>query len=107
MKKNQSKMAIDIPAMETTAEGKLRGGFTSVGNEGISVCGGPNDKCGNNGACSDNGVCYDNSDSQACAGNHSTGCSSNTPKPTQPSEVDPTPISTDPSEMMTNIFPFF
>lgn len=50
--------------METTAEGKLRGGFSSIGNAGISVCGGPNDHCDRNDVCSDNDYCYDNSDSQ-------------------------------------------
>ena len=93
MKKRQLKSII-VPALETTAEGKLRGGFSSIGNAGISVCGGPNDHCDRNDVCSDNDYCYDNSDSQLCAGNRTgSDCSSHRSSSTSTSDTSSTSIS--------------
>lgn len=101
MKKRQLK-AIVVPALETTKEGKLRGGFSIIGNAGISICGGPNDNCDHNSVCSDNEHCYNNSDSQLCAGNRaSTSCSSNH------STTTSTSSATSMSNRMTDIFSLF
>ena len=95
---------IVVPALETTKEGKLRGGFSMIGNTGISVCGGPNKECGSNDVCTDNTHCYNNSDSQLCSGNHaSTDCSSHRSTNTSTS----TSTSTSASRAMMDIFSLF
>ena len=105
MKQNKLIKPIEIPALENTAEGKLRGGFARISNGGISMFGGPNGSCSNNDVCTDNGVCHDNRSSMSCAGNHATSCSSQgstaTPVPTSPS-VSPTSSSL----MVGNVFSF-
>lgn len=105
MRHNLSKMVVDIPALETTEEGKLRGGFSYLAHGGISICGGPNNHCENNSICRDNDVCYDNHDSQACAGNYSTDCSSHGSRPTFTSTSSSTSTST--SKLMSDIFSLF
>ncbi len=101
MNRKQLIMAVDIPAMETTKEGKLRGGFSTISNDGISLCGGPNNQCGRNDVCSDNNVCYDNKSSQLCAGNHATDCSSQYSTSTSTSSSSST---TSMSRMMADVF---
>lgn len=103
MKKKQFHTIV-VPKLETTIEGKLRGGFSMIGNAGIRVCGGPNDKCGNNEVCNDNEECYDNSDSQLCVGNRaSTDCSSH--RSTNSSTSTSTSTST--SKGMVDVFSLF
>ena len=108
MKHNLSKMVVDIPALETSVEGKLRGGFSYVTHGDVSICGGPNNHCRRgdretNSVCSDNDVCYDNHDAQACSGNYSTNCSSHRSHPTSTS----TSSSTSTSKLMSDIFSLF
>lgn len=94
MKKQKVRRLVDIPALETTVEGKLRGGFSNIQRSTNSrVTGGPNDECDRNSVCSDNLVCYDNHDSQACAGNHATSCSSMTSSSTSVSSPTSSLIS--------------
>lgn len=106
MERKQLK-TIDIPMLETTKEGKLKGGFTAIGKSGINLFGGSNDACGNNDVCSDNGSCYNNSNSQLCAGNRvSTDCSSHHLSPTSTSSTS-TSSTTSLSNRMTDIFSLF
>ena len=93
MKKRELNSII-VPALETTVEGKLRGGFSSIWNSGISTYGGPNDHCDRNSVCTDNGYCYDNHDSRYCAGNRSSlNCSSHHSSSTSTSTSTPSPTS--------------
>ena len=101
MKKKQLE-SIVIPTLETTKEGKLRGGFSNIGNTGISVCGGPNKHCNHNSVCSDNDFCYDNSNSQLCSGNHAEmNCSSHH------SSATPTSTSSSTFNRTTDFFSLF
>ena len=54
-----SGLNIDLPALEQTAEGQLRGGFAMLGPS-KSPSTGINDECSNNLDCSGNTKCYDN-----------------------------------------------
>lgn len=62
-------LQIELPALEQSKEGKLRGGFTMSrsGQPGsvANICGNA-DCSGNTGTCENNGVCYNNS---GCNGN--------------------------------------
>ena len=91
---------INIPALNETAEGRLKGGFSIVGR--ARVQGGPNDDCANNDICFDNKVCWNNKD--WCQGNHSdTNCGSGTAGSTGTSTGTSTSI---PSLAIGNIFSF-
>lgn len=105
MKQNKKIKLVEIPILESTAEGKLRGGFSRIFNGGISLLGGPNDSCGNNDVCTDNKVCYDNKSSQDCVGNHGTSCSSKGSTPTS-IPTSPSASPTGSSLMIGNIFSF-
>lgn len=59
MKKNHlSGLNIDLPALEQTAEGQLRGGFAMLGPAKSGK--GSNTTCSGNGSCSGNGTCIGN-----------------------------------------------
>lgn len=67
----------EIPALQTEAEGKLRGGFSELTFEDIDLLADLNTDCSANGSCSGNGTCSDNG---VC---HTNGkCSDNHPLPT-------------------------
>lgn len=82
-------VSIDIPAIEETLEGKLRGGFAAFSMEGARN-NDDNTRCENNIECSGNTDCYDN---QTCNGN--TGCSGNLTTTTTPTK-DPTIVLLNP-----------
>ena len=73
-------VSIDIPAIEETLEGKLRGGFAAFSMEGARN-NDDNKRCENNIECSGNTDCYNN---QTCNGN--TGCSGNLTTTTTPTK---------------------
>lgn len=52
-------LKLDLPALEQTAEGQLRGGFAMLGPAKRSGKG-PNTTCSGNGSCSSNGTCIGN-----------------------------------------------
>ncbi len=106
MRHNLSKMAVDIPALETTVEGKLRGGFSYFTHGDVSICGGINEPCRGNSICRDNQGCYNNHDSQACAGNRNEQeCSNHGSPPT--ATTTSTSTSTSTSKSMSDIFSLF
>lgn len=51
--------SVVIPVLESTVEGKLRGGFSSVTQGRIQLRGGSNQDCSGNGSCFDNNICFD------------------------------------------------
>jgi hypothetical protein len=88
MKTKNSVLRIRIPAIVSTQENSLRGGFVALSGNASRLGGGPNAHCGDNEVCSDNNYCYDNTSTRACAGNFSI-CISNTSYPS----VTPTPTT--------------
>ena len=70
--KNLSDLTNEIPALQTEAEGKLRGGFSELTFEDIDLLATGNTGCSNNASCdgnktcTNNGACYNN---DSCTGN--------------------------------------
>lgn len=90
-KKLLASLSMEIPAMETDAEGLLKGGFNAFGSVGadVSMLGNGNCNCG----CTSNGTCP-NSDNDncncKCESNQNCGSckpSSPTPQPTYASKL--------------------
>ena len=61
-------LQIELPALEQSKEGKLRGGFTMTrsGDSGVVANNCDNTQCSGNSGCKNNGACYNNS---TCSGN--------------------------------------
>ncbi len=72
MKQDKLKsLQVEIPALEITSEGQLRGGFTMLGPERTPKDGKNND-CSNNSSCKGNDNCHDNG---SCNNNWDCICS--------------------------------
>lgn len=92
--------SVVIPALESTVEGKLRGGFSSVTQGRIHLRGGSNEDCYGNGSCFDNNICFGN---DYCQGNPGV-CGANG---AITGTATSTSTSTSTSKLMANMFSLF
>jgi len=100
--------SIVIPALETTIEGKLRGGFSSIVECCLTSRRGYNVQCAINASCSDNTICYNNTEVEMCQGNViEEYCSYNGGTVTSTATSTSTSTSTSTAKLMADMFSLF
>ena len=80
----------ELPALQESAEGKLKGGFASFSVSMLSTEDGGNTRCSGNSNCTGNTDCHSNTNcfnNTGCDGENNESC---TPPSTTTAEPDPT-----------------